>query len=220
MFILTRIIAPNVQEIIIHPAPPASKDEFPLLKDVVAPPPKYFAKLLKHEDKPVLPSKKVYTLLNGKANFFKKIVQWLDFGAFSSFAPASDSNNANATYENTYMGRSAKRYKKWEKKQINKPRNEKGMDDTEINATWLAKEGLDINVIEAAMNKEPESVNEELERNSELLEELVNYQKSRFCGGESEWTAINEKEVEIGRCFSFTSLQIGFNLMFYIYIYI
>lgn len=169
-----------MQEIIIHPAPPASKEEIPLLKDIVAPPPKYFAKMHKHEDKPVLP------------------IQWLDLGAFSSFAPASDSNNANATYENTYMGRSAKRLKRWEKEQISTSKKE--LDDTEINASWLAKEGLDINIIEAAMNKEPDNVNEELERNSELLEELINYQKTRFGSGEPEWAAVNEKEVGIGKC--------------------
>lgn len=43
----------------IHPAPPATKDQVPTLLNVVAPPPKYFPKLTKHEDKPVLPSKKM-----------------------------------------------------------------------------------------------------------------------------------------------------------------
>lgn len=173
--------ASNVQEIIIHPAPPASEEEVPLLKEVVAPPPKYFAKTLKHEDKPILP------------------IQWLDFGAFSSFAPASDSNNANATYEHTYMGRSAKRYKKQENNLQSNTHIEKDVD-TEVNASWLAEQGLDINVIEAAMDKGPENVNEELERNSELLEELVNYQKTRFTSGkESDWKAVNEKEIEIGK---------------------
>jgi hypothetical protein len=134
-----------------------------------------------------------------KCNFRTITVRWLDFGAFSSFAPASDSNNANATYENTYMGRSAKRARKLEKKESNKPNDEMETDDAELNAFWLAKEGLDINVIEAAMNKEPDNVNEELKRNSELLEELLSYQKSRFSGGESQWTAVEEKEVEIGK---------------------
>lgn len=156
----------------------------PSLKQVVAPPPKYFAKTLKHEDKPILP------------------IQWLDFGAFSSFAPASDSNNANATYEHTYMGRSAKRHKRQE----NQPKSIASLEkesDTEINASWLAQQGLDINVIEAAMDKAPENVNEELERNSELLEELVNYQKTRFMDGkESDWKAVDEKEIEIGKCFA------------------
>lgn len=41
----------------IHPAPPATKDQVPSLLNVVAPPPKYFPKLAKHEDKPVVPSK-------------------------------------------------------------------------------------------------------------------------------------------------------------------
>ncbi|KAG2198528.1 hypothetical protein INT47_008632 [Mucor saturninus] len=172
----------NVQEIIIHPAPPAREEEVPSLKQVVAPPPKYFAKTLKHEDKPILP------------------IQWLDFGAFSSFAPASDSNNANATYEHTYMGRSAKRHKRQENQPKSTTSSMEKESDTEINASWLAQQGLDINVIEAAMDKAPENVNEELERNSELLEELVNYQKTRFTDGkESDWKAVNEKEIEIAK---------------------
>lgn len=129
------------------------------------------------------------------------LVQWLDFGAFSSYAPASDSNNANATYESTYMGRHAKRFKKWDKNQLNnvgKETDNMETDDSEINASWLAKEGLDIEVIEAAMNEAPKNVDEKLEQNSELLEELLGYQKTRFEGGESHWTAVNEKEVEIG----------------------
>lgn len=43
---------------VIHPAPPAQKDQIPTLKSVVAPPPKYYTKTLKHEEKPVLPGKK------------------------------------------------------------------------------------------------------------------------------------------------------------------
>ncbi|GAA5815495.1 hypothetical protein MFLAVUS_009007 [Mucor flavus] len=174
-------LPPNVQEIMIHPAPPATKDQVPSLLNVVAPPPKYFPKLAKHEDKPVVP------------------IRWLDFGAFASFAPASDSNNANATYENTYMGRSAKRFKKWEKRQLEKPREEITSEDKEANSSWAEKEGLDMDAIEAALNKEPENVSEALERNSQLLQDLVEYQKSRFNGIESAWTQVDEKEVEIAK---------------------
>jgi IS30 family transposase len=99
------------------------------------------------------------------------------------------------------MGRSAKRFRKWEKKQHNKPKDHMETDDEEINAAWLTKEGLDMNVIEAAMNKEPDTVSEELKRNSELLEELLSYQKTRFSGGESNWASVEEKEVEIGKSF-------------------
>lgn len=137
------------------------------------------------------------------------LVNWLDFGAFSSFAPASDSNNANATYENTYMGRSAKRFKKWEQKQLEKEDETKAppaveeMDtnDEELNALWLEKEGFDVKAIEEAINKEPDNVAEELERNCQLLEELVKYQHARFSAGKTKWDAVEEKEVEIGKCF-------------------
>lgn len=174
-------LPPNVQEIVIHPAPPAEKEEVPTLKQVVAPPPKYYPKIFKHEEKPVVP------------------VQWLDFGAFSSFAPASDSNNANATYEYTYMGRHAKRLKKNQHNHAGEEKDDMDTDDAEVNAAWLAKEGLDMDIIEAAMNKPLKDVDEKLERNGELLEELLSYQKTRFEGGESQWTAVNEKEVEIAK---------------------
>lgn len=185
----------------IHPAPPTTKDQVPSLLNVVAPPPKYFPKITKHEDKPVVPSKYIYilNLLPWRTNLiFFFIVRWLDFGAFASFAPASDSNNANATYENTYMGRSAKRFKKWEKRQLEKPHEQITSEDMEANSSWAEKEGLDMDAIEAAFNKEPENVNEVLERNSQLLQDLVEYQKSRFNGTESAWTQVDEKEVEIG----------------------
>lgn len=126
------------------------------------------------------------------------IVKWLDFGAFSSFAPASDSNNANATYEGTYMGRSAKRLKRMEDNQSKIPAEDMETNDEELNAEWLAKEGLDMAIIEAAMNKQPDNVEEELERNSRLLEELIQYQQSRFSAGSNKWDAVDEKEVEVG----------------------
>lgn len=126
------------------------------------------------------------------------LVHWLDFGAFSSFAPASDSNHANATYENTYMGRSAKRLRKSKQNDVPKAEDME-TEDAELNAAWLAKEGLDMDVIEAATNRALDNVNEELERNSELLEELLSYQKTRFSGDQSKWTAVEEKEVEIGK---------------------
>ncbi|KAL0143114.1 hypothetical protein V8B55DRAFT_1474406 [Mucor lusitanicus] len=179
----------NIHELIVHKAQSAAANEVPLMKDVVAPPPAYYSKIVRHEDKPIVP------------------INWLDFGAFSSFAPASDSNNANATYENTYMGRSAKRFKKWEQKQLEKEDETKAppaveqMDtnDEELNALWLEKEGFDVKAIEEAINKEPDNVAEELERNCQLLEELVKYQHARFSAGKTKWDAVEEKEVEIAK---------------------
>ncbi|KAL9559787.1 hypothetical protein MBANPS3_000262 [Mucor bainieri] len=181
----------NIHELIVHKAQPAALNEVPLLKDVVAPPPAYYSKIVRHEDKPIVP------------------INWLDFGAFSSFAPASDSNNANATYENTYMGRSAKRFKKWEQKQLEKedepetPASAASEDmdtnDEELNTLWLEKEGFDVKAIEEAINKEPDNVAEELERNCQLLEELVKYQHARFSAGKTKWDAVEEKEVEIAK---------------------
>lgn len=130
------------------------------------------------------------------------LVQWLDFGAFSSFAPASDSNNANASYKGTYMGRSAKRYKRWEKKHLGKEASvEDEGSSQQANTEWLEKEGFDVDALEAALNKEPDSVSEELERNSELLNQLVKYQEQRFGSGgnESKWGEVGEKEKEIGK---------------------
>ncbi|KAK4513468.1 uncharacterized protein ATC70_005469 [Mucor velutinosus] len=183
----------NIHELIVHKAQAAALDEVPLLKDVVAPPPTYYSKIVRHEDKPIVP------------------INWLDFGAFSSFAPASDSNNANATYENTYMGRSAKRFKKWEQKQLEKEdeteepaAEEMDTNDEELNALWLEKEGFDVKAIEEAVNNNnnnntPDNIAQELERNCQLLEQLVQYQHSRFSAGKTKWDAVEEKEVEIAK---------------------
>jgi hypothetical protein len=93
------------------------------------------------------------------------------------------------------MGRSAKRFKQWEQQELEKP--EEPIDE-EKNAAWLAKEGIDL---ESILNpKEPDTVSEELERNGQLLEELVRYQQSRFSAGHTKWDAVNEKEIEIGKC--------------------
>lgn len=97
------------------------------------------------------------------------------------------------------MGRSAKRFKRWEKRQLENPREEITREDIEANTSWAEKEGLDMDAIEAALNKEPEDVNEALERNSQLLQDLVGYQNSRFNGTASTWTQVDEKEVEIGK---------------------
>lgn len=91
------------------------------------------------------------------------------------------------------MGRSAKRFKKWVHQELEKP--EEPIDE-EKNASWLTKEGIDL---ESILNqKEPDTVSEELVRNSQLLEELVNYQQLRFSAGHTKWDAVNEKEIEIG----------------------
>ncbi|CAO3684686.1 unnamed protein product [Rhizopus stolonifer] len=151
----------NIYEMVIHPTQPAKQEEVPNLRQTVAPSPNYPPKTMKHEDKPVVP------------------IQWLDFGAFSSFAPTYDSNNANITYESTNMGRASKRLKTFRKEEGGEENSD------ELNAEWLAKEGLDLQLIENALNKEPENIQEELEQNSRLLEQLASYQESRFKQGES-----------------------------------
>lgn len=100
------------------------------------------------------------------------LVQWLDYGAFSSFAPTRDSNHANVSYESTYMGRAAKRFRRWEKKQRNlqtlgkpttpPPSKQNGVsppppssqkddgDNDKIDTEWLRKQGLDADAIVAA----------------------------------------------------------------------
>jgi len=86
------------------------------------------------------------------------------------------------------MGRSAKRFKRWEQEQLEK------QDEAEKTAT----EEMETND-EEAINKEPDNVAEELERNCHLLEELVRYQQSRFSAGKTKWDAVEDKEVEIGK---------------------
>jgi hypothetical protein len=107
------------------------------------------------------------------------------------------------------MGRSAKRFKKWEQKQLEKEdepevplaaaAEEMDTNDEELNTLWLEKEGFDVKAIEEAINKEPDNITEELERNCQLLEELVKYQHARFSAGKTKWDAVEEKEVEIGK---------------------
>ncbi|KAI8386855.1 hypothetical protein BD560DRAFT_443455 [Blakeslea trispora] len=163
--------ANGIQEVIVHTNQPIEKA--PTLKETVAPPPKFHSKLPKHEHKPSLP------------------VQWLDFGAFSSFAPASDSNNATMTYQDTVIGRSAKRLKK-------EPETEDmESDDHELNAAWLAKEGLDLNLLEEAIHQQSDLATEELEQNRQLLEQLLECQKKRFNQQDkSKWDDVDEKEME------------------------
>lgn len=105
------------------------------------------------------------------------------------------------------MGRSAKRLKTLEQKQLEKEdkteespaAEEMDTNDEELNALWLEKEGFDVKAIEEAINKEPDNIAEELERNCQLLEKLVQYQHSRFSAGKTKWDAVEEKEVEIGK---------------------
>ncbi|KAI8375599.1 hypothetical protein EDC96DRAFT_571695 [Choanephora cucurbitarum] len=162
---------PNgIQEVIVHTNQPI--ETAPTLKETVAPPPKFHSKLPKHEHKPSLP------------------VQWLDFGAFSSFAPASDSNNATMTYQDTVIGRSTKRLRKEEPEEMEN-------DDHELNAAWLAKEGLDIHLLEEAIHAQSDIAAEELEQNRQLLEQLIDFQKKRFNQeDQSKWDQVDEKELE------------------------
>ncbi|KAG1049144.1 hypothetical protein G6F43_008516 [Rhizopus delemar] len=157
----------NIHEMVVYPSQPAKKEEIPTLKQTIAPPPNYPPKMIKHEDKPVVP------------------IQWLDFGAFSSFAPTFDSNNANVSYESTYIGREAKRVKR------SKPKEEENAK--ELNEAWLAKEGLDMKqLLDAIEDKKPDSVEEELAENYQFLQRLIEYQESRIEKGES----VDEQELQ------------------------
>lgn len=48
---------------VIHPTQPSKQEEVPNLKQTVAPSPNYPSKAMKHEDKPVVPSKKIDTMI-------------------------------------------------------------------------------------------------------------------------------------------------------------
>ncbi|KAI8976178.1 hypothetical protein BDB01DRAFT_803579 [Pilobolus umbonatus] len=139
----------HVYEMVVHPT--TSSEDIPTLKEVVAPPPKLYKRMPKHEDKVVVP------------------VQWLDFGAFSSFAPATDSNNANVSYESTCMGRTAKRAK-----------------TTTDDMAWLKEQGIEIDWTRSS---------DELEENSELIRDLLEYQDRRFESGKS----VDEEELSIAK---------------------
>lgn len=56
-FINVSSLAHNIHELIVHKAQSAAPNEVPLMKDVVAPPPAYYSKIVRHEDKPIVPSK-------------------------------------------------------------------------------------------------------------------------------------------------------------------
>lgn len=87
------------------------------------------------------------------------------------------------------MGRASKRLKTFRKEEGGEG------NSNELNAAWLAKEGLDLQLIENALNKEPENIQEELEQNSRLLEQLASYQESRFKQGES----VDDEELQAGK---------------------
>ncbi|KAI8971996.1 hypothetical protein BDF20DRAFT_714067 [Mycotypha africana] len=181
----------NVHELIVHPAQPTANDQVPKLKDVVAPAPKYHPKVIDHGSKPIVP------------------VQWLDFGAFSSFAPASDSRSANTTYENTYMGRAAKRLKKEKSSESSKTTVEDmETNEEELNAAWLKEQGLDIQLMNNALEIQADKVMEELEKNSKLFEKLLDFQKSRFSKDESKWALVDEKEFDAAKSLKENILKI------------
>ncbi|KAI7877912.1 hypothetical protein K492DRAFT_238868 [Lichtheimia hyalospora FSU 10163] len=145
----------GIQEMVVYPSSSAcTPSELSNLKTVVPPPPRHPSRVHRHEDKPAVP------------------IQWLDYGAFSSFAPTRDSNHANVSYESTYMGRAAKRFRRWEKKQRNlqtlgkptspSPAKQNGVsppppssqkddqDNDKVDTEWLRKQGLDADAIVAA----------------------------------------------------------------------
>lgn len=94
------------------------------------------------------------------------------------------------------MGRCAKRFKKLEQEQHDQPQ-----PDTVENEKWLSNAGLDLKLLEAAIEKQqqPDTVSKELEHNSQLLEELVHYQNARFNASEKKWNDIDEKEIKAGK---------------------
>lgn len=95
------------------------------------------------------------------------------------------------------MGRAAKRFKKIEQEHFDQP-NGKSAVDIKENEKWLSEAGLDLKLLEAAIEKQPDTLSEQLEHNSHLLKELVHYQNTRFSGSEKKWSDIDEKEVKIG----------------------
>ncbi|KAG0193562.1 hypothetical protein DFQ28_004682 [Apophysomyces sp. BC1034] len=194
----------NIAEVTIHPTT-AEAYEIPPLKQTVAPAARFPNKVFKHEDKHVVP------------------IQWLDYGAFSSFAPACDSNNANVSYESTYMGRAAKRFRRWEKKQRslqslskspvpkmvesdNTPGSSKADAGDAVDTAWLESQGFDTDAIIEAAQKELYQVDElldqkdidnVLERNKQLFEQLLQCQEHRFSLSEQRWGKIEQKEQDI-----------------------
>lgn len=93
------------------------------------------------------------------------------------------------TYENTYIGRTAKRLK------VDKIDEKDDENVDELNKAWLEKEGLNVNLIEDAFNKLPSTVEEELANNYQLLEKLMEHQESRIEKGE----VVDEKELKTGK---------------------
>ncbi|CAO3621794.1 unnamed protein product [Cunninghamella echinulata] len=154
------------------------------MKHAIQPPFPFPPKFRKHEDKPIIPT------------------QWLDYGTFTSFAPACDSNNANISYEATYMGRAAKRFRRWERKQRKSHFIEKMNQEDEVDINWLRENGLDAKAIMDIMtiNHQHNPINENslpnglLLKNEKLIESLLQYQEYRFALNDS---TVNEKEQQI-----------------------
>ncbi|CAO3636693.1 unnamed protein product [Cunninghamella blakesleeana] len=171
----------QLQAITIHPINSNDTYHVPSMKHSIQPPFRFPPKFRKHEDKPIIPT------------------QWLDYGTFTSFAPACDSNNANTSYEATYMGRAAKRFRRWERRQRKSHFIEKMNQDDEIDINWLKENGLDEKAIVNAMsighqdNSTSKNIlpDELLLRNEKLIESLLKYQEYRFVLND---TTINEKE--------------------------
>ncbi|KAI8076340.1 uncharacterized protein BX664DRAFT_344426 [Halteromyces radiatus] len=184
----------RIQTIAIHPIP-AETFAVPSMKQVVQLPYRFPSRFLKHEDKPIVP------------------VQWLDYGPFSSFAPACDSNNANACYESTYMGRATKRFRRWERKHRRSHMDTKQSTDDmdiDIDVEWLQNQGLDVDaIVGATMNEDitttmtDDDNNDEnhldniLNKNKKLIEELLIYQERRFASSSDKYpTKVDMKEQE------------------------
>ena len=155
------------------------------------------------------------------------------------------------------MGRVAKRFRKWEKKQrslqtLGKPTspprsvlqqqrqssnnsnnnnmtikddnstptnnsNDNNNKGDEIDTQWLKEQGLDVEAImEATQNgtinvddyigNDERDVEGILERNSELLSYLSQYQEYRFGLGDARWGNIDETERKIGNYYYFCNL--------------
>lgn len=125
------------------------------------------------------------------------------------------------SYENTYIGRAARRYRKWEKKQRKTQASSRSPPSTKVNGeaaqsakeeeidvAWLKEQGLDADAIVQAAESEslrldelfdPDDIDGLLERNSELLLYLMQYQEYRFSIGDAaRWGAVDEAEQQIG----------------------
>lgn len=208
-----------MQAIAIHPTP-SENFTVPTLKQSVQQPYRFPPRYTKHEDKPIVPGMKWSEI--DSVGFHVSlwhhlllylIVQWLDYGVFTSFAPVCDSNNANTSYEWTYMGRAAKRHRRWERKQrrtlvqsrtrLTQHKQRAESMDVDLDEEWLREQGLDVDAIINNLATENRTNNDEddtatlMERNGKLIEMLLSHQESRFNIASSLSSSVDSKAVQV-----------------------